>query len=300
MRSFLVILVTGPGFLAAHCALPAAHSSVLLVKPINLSALNTDADEDDPFVCQDGLRLFYATVVNKRQTLMLTQRKNSRQNWPAGEPVEGPDPDTDNRSPFLTGDNHDLYFATKIAIRAPKGEAKPVENFDIVHSIKLLGTTQFTAPTPVQSVDTEADEMHPWITASGLEFYFSRKIADGWRVFVAGRPKRTGPFGEPKLIKELPPGFHHVTINVPGTAMYLQGPLANNRWGLFRSTRSSPRQPWGKPKSLDMLNDPEAPTGDTSPCLSRDNFKLYFSSDRKTGKGGRDLWVIDTRALVSS
>ena len=39
----------------------------------------------------------------------------------------------------------------------------------------------------------------------------------------------------------------------------------------------------------------EAPTGDTSPCLSRTGSLLYFSSDRPGGKGGRDLWVIETR-----
>jgi hypothetical protein len=61
--------------------------------------------------------------------------------------------------------------------------------------------------------------------------------------------------------------------------------------------RSSPARPWSKPEALDSLNSPAAPTGDTSPCLTADGAKLYFASDRPGGKGGRDLWVIDTALL---
>jgi hypothetical protein len=55
---------------------------------------------------------------------------------------------------------------------------------------------------------------------------------------------------------------------------------------------------WSSPEPLDLLNHPEAPTGDRSPCLSRDGTMLYFASDRPEGKGGLDLWVIPTAQLV--
>ena len=34
------------------------------------------------------------------------------------------------------------------------------------------------------------------------------------------------------------------------------------------------------------------PTGDRSPCLSRDGLTLYFASDRDGGKGGLDLYSV--------
>ena len=54
--------------------------------------------------------------------------------------------------------------------------------------VKQGPRADFTSPTPINSVDTEADEMHPWITATGRELYFSRKTKEGWRVYVASRP----------------------------------------------------------------------------------------------------------------
>jgi hypothetical protein len=69
--------------------------------------------------------------------------------------------------------------------------------------------------------------------------------------------------------------------------------LEKGRWGLFRCTRTDVRGPWREPEPLDDLNSPEAPTGDFCPCLSRDDTRLYFASDRPGGKGGRDLWMLN-------
>src|SRR5205085_1364953 len=125
--------------------------------------------------------------------------------------------------------------------------------------------------------------------------YFSRKTKEGWRVLVANRPGGTGVFGEPKVI-DLPDNFHHVTLTPDGKTMYLQGPLERGRWGLFRTLRTAMGN-WGTPEPLEDVNDPEAPSGDKSPSLSRDGSMLYFSSDRPGGKGGFDLWVVPTAQL---
>ena len=117
------------------------------------------------------------------------------------------------------------------------------------------------------------------------------------RVFVASRKDVTGGAGfeDPVLIKELPADFHHATLTPDGKVMYLQGPLDKGRWGLFRSTWDG--KAWGKPEELTDLNHPEGPTGDKSPSLSRDGMLLYFASDRPEGKGGLDLWVVQTAQL---
>jgi hypothetical protein len=276
--------------------------------PLNLAALNTAADEDDPFVARDGKHLLYTSNASKHFTLMVSEQLRpfplfpGSEKWPAGKEMEGPDAETDNRGPYLTPDNHDLYYAEKTIVKSPANENQPPPNYEIVHSVRsnLRVLKQFTEPGFVQSVCTEQDELSPWLSDNGLELYFSRREKDGWHVWVTHRPpprsgQPKGAFGEPQQVKELPAGFHHPTLNRDGTILYLEGPLGDKRSGLFRSKRSSVKQPWGKPEPLEGLSHPQARTGDHSPCLSWDGFRLYFSSDRPGGKGGLDLWVIETK-----
>src|SRR5262249_46372843 len=167
---------------------------------------------------------------------------------------------------------------------------------DIYVAVRQSRDAVFTSPTPINTISSQADELHPWLSATGKELYFSRKTKEGWKVFVATRKEATGAagFGEPKLV-DLPPDFHHVTLTPDGRTMFLQGPLEKDRWGLFRATRAG--NGWSKPEPLDDLNDADGKTGDRSPCLSRDGFWLYFASDRPGGKGGLDLYVVKVSDL---
>lgn len=284
---FILLAVAGWAALALLGQSPAADDAARL-KPINLDQLNTTADEDDPHPSSNGLALYYASTARKKFDILVSQRANAGLPWPAGKPVEDYiQSEVDDRSTFLTADGRFpqyLYFATK--------KDKEINNFDIYVAVKQGPRAAFAAPTPVNAVCTEADELHPWLTADGRELYFSRKTAEGWRVLVARRQGADGAagFAAPKLLDELPPDFHHATLTPDGRTMYLQGPLENSRWGLFRSTRAG--RGWSKPEPLDALGDPGAPTGDRSPNLSRDGYWLYFASDRPGGKGGLDLWMI--------
>jgi hypothetical protein len=262
------------------------------LKPTNLEKLNTAADEDDPHVGSSGLTLFYSSNAKKKFDILVTRRKDQGQAWPAGKEVgDYIQSEVDDRPGFLTAENRFpqyFYFATK--------KDKQTKNFDIYVAVKQDRNAAFSAPTPISTISSAADELHPWLAASGKELYFSRKTKEGWRVFVATRKEATGAagFAEPKAL-DIPVEFHHATLTPDGRTMYLQGPLEKGRWGLFRSTRAGAG--WSQPEPLDDLNDPSGKTGDRSPCLSRDGFWLYFSSDRPGGKGGLDLYVVKVSDL---
>jgi Tol biopolymer transport system component len=255
--------------------------------------VNTADDEDDSHVSSSGLTLFYTATARKKSDIMMSRRRDKSQSWPAGKPVEDyVSTETDDRSAFATTDGRYpqfLYFATK--------KDKTSKNFDIYVTVRQTAASAFSSPTPLQTVCTEEDELHPWLTADGKGLYFSRKTKDGWRVYVARRKEATGGggFGEPSLVKELPAGFHHATLTPDGKTMYLQGPLDKGRWGLFRSVLGA--DGWEKPEALEALNNGEGPTGDRSPGLSRDGSMLYFASDRPGGKGGLDLYAVATADL---
>jgi hypothetical protein len=269
-----------------------AADDVKLVKPVNLS-VNTEADEDDPFLSSSGLTLWFASNAKGKFDILTAQRRNVRSAWGKGKLLEDyVRTEVDDRSVCLTRDGaypQYLYFATK--------KDKEIKNFDLYVAVKQNASAAFAEPTPVHAADSEADEINPWLTADGKQLYFSRKTKDGWRVFVCKRPQATGAqgFGEAVLVEELPPNFHHVTLTRDGKTMYLQGPLEGERTGLFTATKTA--KGWTRPEPLTMLNHPEAPKGDRSPALSADGSMLYFASDRPGGKGGFDLWVVPTMQL---
>ena len=270
----------------------AAADEVKLVRPVNL-AVNTEADEDDPFLSSSGLTLWYASNAGGKFDIMRAQRRNVRSAWAKGKLLEDyVRTEVDDRGVSLTRDGaypQYLYFATK--------KDKETKNFDIYVAVKQGAAAAFTEPTPVNAADTEADEINPWLTADAKQLYFSRKTKDGWRVYVCKRQQATGAqgFGEAVLVEDLPPDFHHVTLTRDGKTMYLQGPLEKERTGLFTATKTA--KGWTKPEPLTMLNHPEAAKGDRAPALSADGSMLYFASDRPGGKGGFDLWVVPTAQL---
>ena len=247
-------------------------------KPINLEKLNTAGDEDDPHISSNGLRLYYTAKSDGKFTIMESARKAKNEAWPPGKPQADITTLGDSRSVFVTPDGkypQRLYFATNA-----KGQ-----NFDIFFLIKQGPRADFTTMTALQ-FSTARDELHPWLSADGQILYFSRKDRDGWHIYWGSR---TSNFAKVKQV-DFPTDFHHPTLTPDGKTMYLQGPLANNRWGLFRSTWNNSQ--WSKPEPLEALNNPKGEVGDLSPCLSRDGKLLFFASDRPGGKGGLDLWYV--------
>ncbi len=252
--------------------------------PINLGKVNSDADEDDPFILPDNKALLYTSNKSGNHGVLIAQR--SGKGWAASKPIpELNSKECDFRSPFLARDGK-LYFATN---EVPDETLNDLKNFDIKFR------NQGRAPLPLLGISEKEDELHPWLTPAGKEFYFSRKTKDGWLLMVAKGPN-PGPIGDAKPVG-FAPGFHHASLSNSGLVMYLQGPLGKDRIGIFRSKRNKLAAAWSDPETLVNLNSSDARRGDMSPCLNADGNRLYFASDRPEGKGGLDLWAVETANL---
>lgn len=265
------------------------------LKPVHIPC-NTDADEVDPHIASNGLKLYLSVKTRDGFEFRGTKRQSTRQAWPPPQPLEDPfATDAEPGGLFSTVDGRYPMFLYLSRLDR-EGLAG---SFDLHVAIKPLPGADkvFSSPKLIQTVTTREDEMYPWLRADGKMLYFSRKTKEGWRVFASSRAEPSGALGweDPVLLKELPPDFHHVTLTPDGRTMYLQGPLEKGRVGLFVSKYSD--DGWSKPEPLARLNSPDAPRGDTAPCLSRDGRLLYFASDRPGGKGGFDIWGVQTADL---
>jgi hypothetical protein len=257
-----------------------------VLKPVNLGKVNSAADDVDPFIFPDNKTLLFASNVRGKFEIKISQRTS--RGWTAGKTVPGlSGKDEDFRSPFLHRDGK-LYFATN---EVPDEELKKLQNFDIRFR------SGDRAPLPLPGISEKHDELHPWITPGGKEFYFSRRGKEGWELHVARGPN-PGPTGGARPVG-LPPGFHHATLSKNGLIMYLQGPVDKERTGLFRCRRAHIGGAWSEPEPLVNVNNSQGKRGDMAPCLNADGTRLYFASDRPGGAGGLDLWVIDTASLKS-
>jgi hypothetical protein len=254
-----------------------------LVKATNLEKLNTAGDEEDP--CPDGNGLLYARKSDKNYDIFLSRRLSAAALGP-GKPFIF-DRGADVRCPMAHQGKY--YFVTN---EVPDAKFAKLRNFDIMMQI---GTQ---APLYLQQggdINTKADEMYPWITPGGKEFYFSRKTEDGWKLFVANGPT-PGPISKPREVG-FPANLHRATVAGKGLVMYLQGPLENDRLGIFRSKRAKVGEAWSKPEPVTALNHPDGKRGDMQPALTADGLRLYFVSDRPGGKGGLDIWTVTTALL---
>jgi len=263
------------------------------LKPASL-AVNTDADEDEPHVADNGKTLYYGAVVKDREGVNVARRKMAGGAWGKPAPIDAYVTNKgDVRGVSTNGGRYPqfLFFAAKDR----KGK-----NYDLWVSVKDDEGKAWTAARPVgsgENVNTAEDEAYPWITGDGKALYFSRRTKEGWVVMVSRRTNSTGPQGWQEAKEAgVPVGYHHATLTPDNKTMYLQGPLEKDRTGLFVSTYDGKK--WSKPEALEALNDPDAKTGDRSPNLSRDGKYLYFASDRAGGKGGLDIYTVETAKLA--
>jgi hypothetical protein len=288
MHSRPVLAVIVPCLLlagASHAAPPAPKT----LSPTPLKALNSAGGETDPSTTPGDVTLYYSARVHGRYEVRVARRRNHTYPWRKGQALPDLQGKADYRTAFLTNDKRYpqyLYYATNVDVM---NEGAQGSNFDIYFLIKQGRRADWTTPTPIHSVDTAADEMDPWLSADFRQLYFSRKDKDGWHIYVAARETAHANFDEPTRL-DFPAGFRHATLTPDGRVMYLQGPLPKGRSGLFRSQKIQGK--WSKPKPLDALNSPTAPTGDRAPCLSRNGRMLYFASDRGAGQGTTHLWMI--------
>jgi outer membrane protein OmpA-like peptidoglycan-associated protein/Tol biopolymer transport system component len=183
-----------------------------------------------------------------------------------------------------------------------------LEKLRLMRNKAEFGEHAIAHPVPYQpfnlgkNVNTPFDEYHPSLTVDGRQL-----------VFTAREPKGTGPSGQPVLrediyIARLGEKEWQVAKNIGApvnTPRYNEGSSSispDGRWlfftachteggegscDLFYSRRSGGI--WSKPVGVGAPVNSGA--WESHPVMSTDGRTLYFTSNRKGGKGGMDIWM---------
>jgi len=162
------------------------------------------------------------------------------------------------------------------------------------------------------TINTSASDLSPWITADGLELYFSSSRPGGYGnadIWVARRPTIEDNWGTPVNLGPVvnsaafdafpclaPGGLVLFFSDYPDQSLLVR-PGGSGQTDIWMSRRKSVTDPWEPPVNLGSgLN---SGARDCQPRLSPDGDVLYFSSMRSGGpSGGFNIWQTPITPIV--
>ncbi len=139
----------------------------------------------------------------------------------------------------------------------------------------------FSAPTPIEGVNSGGNEFSPWMSNDRLELVFGRlPVGEESQLFHATRTSPDVAFDEPQALTELNTGKHdgEPAVSEDGLTIW----FGSDRDGLLRvyeAGRLSRDQPFGVPVMLAELS--HAASEDGFPDVSADQLTIVFASNRE-------------------
>ena len=163
---------------------------------------------------------------------------------------------------------------------------------DIFLSIRTANGA-FGPAQPAPGINSPAaNEGTPFLSDDGTSFYFySDRIGGtgGRDLYVATRPRATGPFGMPGQVPGINSTFneHLLWLSSDELEIYFTSNRAGGAgaYDLYHGTRVSRTAAFTPITNLTGINSPE---DDEAPSLSGDELTLVFASSRS---GSSDIWM---------
>lgn len=186
---------------------------------------------------------------------------------------------------WLSGDELTVYLA----------RGRPEAGVDLYSATRLTLTARFGAPTPLATVNSDADDDNPTMTGDGLHLFFhSARGEDGGtratRLFVASRQFTVQPFSPPVLVGGIPVlAVNQLDpfISSDGDRLYLGQDFADAATldqDIYMAVRESGTT-FKTPVAIAELN---TTSFETQPILTADETVVYFTSNRDGGNF--DIW----------
>lgn len=141
----------------------------------NLIEINSGATDHLPWVSALGLSMYFSSDRGGDFDIHRTTRATPTDPWPAPEPVAELNTAAVDNGMTVSSDEREIVFAS---YRLGGG--------DLFRAVRAPGATTFGAPEYLATVNSDADDTDPALSADGSELYFS-SARDGsdsriWRV----------------------------------------------------------------------------------------------------------------------
>jgi hypothetical protein len=177
-----------------------------------------------------------------------------------------------NEDPSLTGDQLELYFAS----RQTGAES-------IWVSRRASIADPWGPPISVAELGSSANE--PCIARDGLTIWFARPgssdAAISYKIWVSSRAARSDPWSTPQPVQEVAaPGFDDEKPGVDDAELVMV--FMSNRPGgaggldIYMSTRPTPSDPWGSPANVKEVN---TAGDDRDPFIGGQDLQLFWAAN---------------------
>ena len=187
-------------------------------------------------------------------------------------------------------DNFDFYLAANTSSRKLNQAAKENREHCIFarEAYQNIIETQFYPFSA--NINTELSEYLPMMTADETKMVFTRRDRVVEETYFSERTD-TGQWSAPRTLAGLPDAYRKaaVSMSVEGDMLVFamaDHPRGYGNFDLFFVEYVDGR--WSQPQNFGPLVN--TPGWESQPCISADGRTVYFSTDRKGGEGGNDIW----------
>jgi len=179
---------------------------------------------------------------------------------------------------------------------------EPTNERDIVLARTYLENCSFSAaamrhPVPFNprklgpEINTDTDEYLPSLTADGSTLIFTR-VVDGQEDFYLSKQSDDGGWGPVSPITRVNTPLNEGAQTVSADGKLLIFTACNRQDGTGRCDLFMTEYHQGQWTEVRNMGEPvNSGAWESQPSLSGDGNALYFASDRRGGKGKKDLWV---------
>ena len=267
----------------AACAAAWADGAPSFTPPVAMDALDTVGNELDPWVTPDELTIYFAR--GRAFDIYTATRATVAGDFGQATRVAALDSTATDTRVSLTGDGRRAILSSD---RASPGDP------DLFEATRASATGTFSTPdaTALAKVNSTRQELDPELSADGLRLYFSvlgsgsphhLELATRTSTLAAfDEPVPVMIFGESSAVADpsvSPDGklllYSAVDPSTGTTDLHVALPISAS--GLVFQARGA--LPFNSAQS------------DGDAALSADECRVYFSSNRPGGTGGRDLYV---------